>query len=439
MTQVLDFAGIGAGPFNLSIAALVDGLNIQNNRQIQSAFFEQKTKFSWHQGMQLEGVRLQTSYLKDLVTGVSPTNPYSFLNYLVQHKRFYQFLTAEFDSVSRYEYGDYLRWVSNRLPNVHFDSPVRDIEFTGEAFKIHFINNQPPTYAKNICVGTGKKPYIPECAQPFTGDKAFHAIGIANRPLNVSGLRVGIIGGGQTGAEIFERMLGHYWGEAKSVHFISRRPNLEPLDESPFTNELFTPQYVNEFFGLPKTIKSSVVHNQKLASDGISPSTLKAIYQRMYELFILNKAANIDLRPNRNLVGLKEINKHFKAEFKNALTEQYEQLDLDIVIFCTGFENSFPDCLDSLHNRIERDPQGHLDLARDFQVTWDGPDSNKIYAVNAGRHSHGIAEPQMSLMCWRSACIINSLLKEEIFDLNPPASMVNWMEETSEQDFGFAI
>ena len=38
-----------------------------------------------------------------------------------------------------------------------------------------------------------------------------------------------------------------------------------------------------------------------------------------------------------------------------------------------------------------------------------------MYAQNLGRVSHGIAEPQLSLMAWRSAVIANDVLGKERF------------------------
>ena len=53
---------------------------------------------------------LQVSYLKDLVTLADPTNPYSFLSFLFKEKRFYRFLHADFQRVTRKEYNQYLQW-----------------------------------------------------------------------------------------------------------------------------------------------------------------------------------------------------------------------------------------------------------------------------------------------------------------------------------------
>ncbi len=79
--KTYDFIGIGIGPFNLSIAALAEGLD-----GFSSLFLERKPHFSRHPGMMVPDCHMQTSFLKDLVSAVEPTNRHSFLNYPVQRK-----------------------------------------------------------------------------------------------------------------------------------------------------------------------------------------------------------------------------------------------------------------------------------------------------------------------------------------------------------------
>ena len=74
---MLDFIGIGLGPFNLSLASL-----LQDKTNLKYRFFEQKAQFDWHAGMQLPDTVLQVPFMADLVSMVDPTSPYSFLNYL---------------------------------------------------------------------------------------------------------------------------------------------------------------------------------------------------------------------------------------------------------------------------------------------------------------------------------------------------------------------
>src|SRR5690349_11846686 len=108
--QVWDALGVGVGPFNLSVAALADGLP-----KLRLRFFEQRKEFHWHPGMLFPEATIQVSFLKDLVTLADPTNRYSFLNFLFQKGRLYRFLNVNFGRVSRVEFNQYLRWVCDSL------------------------------------------------------------------------------------------------------------------------------------------------------------------------------------------------------------------------------------------------------------------------------------------------------------------------------------
>ncbi|HET8661472.1 MAG TPA: SidA/IucD/PvdA family monooxygenase [Micromonosporaceae bacterium] len=87
--EQFDVVGAGLGPFNLSLAALVEPLP-----EIRARFFEAEASFRWHCGIMVPGAQLQVSFLKDLVTLVDPTSSFSFLNYLASEGRLYRFLVA---------------------------------------------------------------------------------------------------------------------------------------------------------------------------------------------------------------------------------------------------------------------------------------------------------------------------------------------------------
>ena len=72
--EVYDVVGVGVGPFNLSVAALLHPID-----SFLSCFLEERPEFQWHPGMLFPESTVQTSYLKDLVTPADPTNPYSFI------------------------------------------------------------------------------------------------------------------------------------------------------------------------------------------------------------------------------------------------------------------------------------------------------------------------------------------------------------------------
>lgn len=67
---MLDVIGIGIGPFNLSLAALIEPT------PLRALFLEKRDALVWHPGLALPNSRLQVSPLKDCVTLVDPTSPF---------------------------------------------------------------------------------------------------------------------------------------------------------------------------------------------------------------------------------------------------------------------------------------------------------------------------------------------------------------------------
>ncbi|WP_062265328.1 lysine N(6)-hydroxylase/L-ornithine N(5)-oxygenase family protein [Endozoicomonas arenosclerae] len=420
-SEVLDLAGLGSGPFNLSLAALLDSQPDLNVR-----FFEKKPSFGWHPGLMLPGAHMQTSCLKDLVTAVQPTSRWSFLSFLVEKGRFYSFLSTEKMVISRNEFVAYMSWVAENLQSLQFDAEVREVNFEDNHFTLR--SDKETFRAKNLCLGTGKVPFVPECSRNLLGQNCFHASELMTRNLDFRGKRVAIIGGGQTGAEVFLNTLREQWGKAEDIQWVSRRASFEPLDESPFTNEYFTPDYVSRFLALPKDRKATIVQYQKLASDGITPAYLLELYRELYDRTYLTEAqCNWHLLPDRTLTGLSQSTAGFhELQLANALSGEDEILCADIIILCTGFENRLPQYLEPIQSRLNLDEQNRFQLSSSFRMDWDGPEDRRVYAVNAGLHSHGIAEPQLSLAAWRSATIINDLADREVFSIHQPGSLINW-------------
>nr|WP_298376228.1 SidA/IucD/PvdA family monooxygenase [uncultured Halomonas sp.] len=431
--NVLDLAGLGVGPFNLSIAALADS----HVPGLVTRFFERRSRIVWHPGLMLPDTHLQTGFLKDLVTAVAPDSPHSFLNYLVRHRRFYRFMTAGLATVSRAEFSDYLGWVAGRLDSVTLGETVREVGIDPQGFLLH--TNRGHYRARHLCLGTGKAPWWPDFAEKQQGPQCLHGAHIADEPRNFSGRRVVIVGGGQSGADIFLNALRGYWGKPEELLWVSRRRNFQPLDETAFTNEYFTPHYTQGFHELPLAVRQREVAAQKLASDGITPATLQTLYQELYHRFdVLGEPRWARLLPHRTAIDLQRRGQAFALTTEHGLCGDHEIFSADIVVFATGFQSRLPDCLAPLAERLHRDEHGELVLGANFDLAWEGPAQHRLYAVNAGRHSHGIAEPQLSLMAWRSAKILNHVAGHQVFDLEEDDGPIAW-QSVNEQRWAQAI
>ncbi len=411
--------GIGIGPFNLSLAALLKPI-----ASCSSLFFDQKPEFQWHPELMFPDSQMQTSFLKDLVSPVDPTNPYSFMNYLVKTGLFYAFMAFHRKTVSRLEFEKYCQWVAYELSShLQFNTTVESVSFNGDHF---VVSTSKDTYTcDHISVATGLSPNFPECTTDFLGPHVFHAKSDSSALQNLSEncfekKRVAIIGGGQTGIEVFRNGFSGRWGRPSSIHLVTQRQSLEPLDESPFANEYFTPSYVEQFLKLPSDSRERILKPQKLAGDGNTPDYLVDLYQDLYQLKHIQKdPIEAQILPYRTLTGMKcNSSTEYSLEIRNDFRNSYESLIVDKTVLCTGLTPRLPKCIRPLISLIPLDGKERMPVGHSFEVQWNGPPQNKIFALNFSRHVHGIAEPQTSLMAWRSARVINHLLQNEVYGIN---------------------
>lgn len=417
--RTVDCVGVGIGPANLSLAALSHA-----TPHLELQFFEKAKGFSWHPGLLFPESSIQTSYLKDLVTPVAPTNPYSFLSFLVEHRRFYSFVTANVPRVSRSEFNQYLTWVSEGLSNLQFGSPVIRIEYQNDYFEVR--TPSACTRARNVVLGTGRPPYIPHCARPFLGPSVHHAVEFGHYAPKIAGRRVAVIGGGQSGAELVHHFLLDRDALPSELYWISRRGNFQPLDESPFANELFTPEYTHQFYRLGEDARQELLREQLLASDGISGELLDDLYRRLYSLQFVDEVDRypVHLLPGHELVGIQRCDFGWAMDVR-ARDERCFRRRVDLIVLATGHRYRVPQCLEPVRHRIEWN-DGEPSVDENFAVIWDGPPERRIFVQNASRNRHGVADPNLSLLAWRSAVILNQLAGRIVYDCQPGLGTVEW-------------
>ncbi|MFD7507789.1 lysine N(6)-hydroxylase/L-ornithine N(5)-oxygenase family protein [Streptomyces sp. NPDC059853] len=416
--------GIGAGPANLSLASLLHPV-----RSLSNLFLDRKERFSWHDGQQIPGSSLQVSLFKDLVTLADPTNPFSFLAYLHDQGRIHHFINARFTSVAREEFREYLDWACRRNENVVFGENVREVDFDG-VFRVQ--TDRRTVTADNLVVGVGNRPSVPEYAVPHLDATNFHVSEFVRRLPGTGGKRVVVVGGGQSGAEAFEYLAARQGAEQpRRVSWISRRRNFFPIDDSPFTNDFFMPCHSEYFYALPPELREAFNTKYVLSSDGISESTLRSVYQRLYaRRFIDGLDDLVGLYPNRETTGLSA-----GVDGSWVVTTRHcdhpaseERFEADVVVWATGFVPAPLDFLGPLANRLEWEgTEPRVDP--DFAVRWDGPPGHNIFFQNAVRSQRGLADVNLSLNAWRSRRIVDRLCGRRSDEQLP--SFIEWSAKAS--------
>ncbi|AOR34677.1 hypothetical protein BFF78_29745 [Streptomyces fodineus] len=421
--EELDVLGIGVGPFNLSTAALLTKAD-----DLTARFLDRKEDFSWHPGLLFRDATLQSPYLKDCVTLADPTSPYSFLNYLARQRRLNRFIVADYPNVRRAEFSDYFRWICRNLDTVRFGTGVHGLDFADGAF---LADTDGGRYrAKNVVIGVGREPYVPEGARQHLGATVFHGTEYLLRELDVQGRRVAVIGGGQTGAEIFHDLISDGSRLPSEVTWVTRRSNFAPFDESPFANELYVPGYTRHFYAQPLQERQRLLPLQKLSSDAILQPLLEDIHRRLYELdYLETQRLRHRLLVDREFTKVSPAASGWLVQMEGPTGT--EAVEADIVILATGFSNALPAVLDQLRHRLSLGEDGQVEVNEDFSLRWDGPPDNRLFVHNMALHSHGWIDPNFAGMAWRSAVIVNSLAGRYLYDVDVDGTTVDWGGKTT--------
>ncbi len=416
-TDHFRLVGIGAGPANLSLAAL-----LHDDRDTPNLFIDRKPAFTWHDDQLIDGATLQVSIFKDLVSLSDPTNRFSFLSYLHEHGRTYHFLNAHFAEVPRSEFRNYLAWAAEANENIAFSETVQRVDFDG-VFRVTTDRRQ--VTADNIAVGVGTVPWVPEFARDGLGPTQFHISEYLRHSRGLAGNRVAVVGGGQSGAEAFLHLISRPESERPEwTVWVSRRRNYFPIDDSTFTNEFFMPDYSDYFFRLSEDKRAEINAAHLLTSDGISESTLRSIYQELYRLqFLDGEERRFGLLPNRTVTAVDRAEGGWELSVRHNDELDQTHVGVDAIVWATGYRPAPKPFLGPLRDRIETE-NGEFRVGEDFAVDWDGPPDRNIFMQNAVRGQRGLPDINLSLNAWRARRIADRLRGRSTPD--PALSFIDW-------------
>lgn len=418
--DVLDVVGIGVGPFNLSLAALLAEAGLE-----RAAFLERKQRFSWHPGMLLEGTTLQVPFLADLVSLVAPTSRFSFLNYLRAHDRLYKFYFFESFHIPRREYDHYCQWVSQQLQSLHFEREVIRVEAMDDCYRVVARHGDEECVyrARNLVLGTGTQPWLPACLETLAHrfpDKVMHTADYADR-FDIAGKRrVLVLGSGQSAAEVVHALLDQQFDEENAprfgLHWFTRAAGFLPMEYSKLGLEHFTPDYTRYFHGLPQEVKDRVVPQQGLFYKGISFKTISDIYDRLYHRSVGGTRIPVQLRAYSELRQVDSTaDGRLRAQFTHAQTGGAFSILVDAIIAGTGYRHALPPFLDGMSGKLNVDASKRLKIDADYRVDHRGP--GQIFIQNGELHTHGIGAPDLGLGAWRAARIANQIAGHELYRL----------------------
>ncbi|CAG8863640.1 L-ornithine N(5)-monooxygenase [Pseudomonas fluorescens] len=416
-----DLIGVGFGPSNLALAIALEELAETHGHALEALFIDKQSDYRWHGNTLATQSELQISFLKDLVSLRNPTSPYSFVNYLHQKQRLADFINLGTFYPCRLEYNDYLRWAAEHFATqaVYGEEVVR-IEPEVRSGKVEHLRlvsrdsegRELSRRTRSVVVGSGGTPKIPDAFSTFRDDpRVFHhsqyLCSLAKLPCaQGKPMRIAVIGSGQSAAEAFIDLNDSY--PSVKVDMVLRASALKPADDSPFVNEIFTPEYTDLVFNQPVGERSKLVqeyHNTNYSVVDVD------LIERIYGILYRQKVAH-QYRHNvlcrRHIETVVSTAQGIEMTLRDLATGQRQTHRYDAVILATGYERRS-------HRDLLAPLQGYLDdftVDRNYRVLASPELQASVYLQGFCEASHGLSDTLLSVLPVRAAEIGQALYRD---------------------------
>ncbi|KAF8444237.1 L-ornithine N5-oxygenase sida [Terfezia claveryi] len=452
MIELYDLICVGFGPASLSIAIAHHDRRLDSSSRV--LYLEKQSSFAWHAGMLLPGSRMQISFIKDLASLRDPRSHFTFLNYLHQNNRLIHFTNLGTFLPLREEYNDYLTWCAS-----HFDDSVRygetvhavkPVRLNGQGlvtmFEVQSTDTSGVTQtrtARHVVVAVGGRPNIPTVF-PTNDRRIIHSSAYASVVASVLGDReapykVAVIGAGQSAAEIYADLHSRY--PNCHTRLIIRRQALKPSDDSPFVNEIFNPEKVDELYSLPSNDRTAAIRRDKDTNYGVVRiELLERLYEDLYSQRLRdpnekNWAHNIVPLTDVASVQPNASNGKLRVCMKNIRSGMESKEDFDAIIVATGYiRDIYQTILASTRDLLKKDATGCecWSVGRDYKLQYDTDkvaDNAGIWLQGCCEVTHGLSDTLLSILAVRGGEMVDSIFgKQEVVDTgrirnSPPAAV----------------
>ncbi|WP_224268758.1 lysine N(6)-hydroxylase/L-ornithine N(5)-oxygenase family protein [Haloprofundus salinisoli] len=423
-----DLLGVGLGPFNLGLAALADGADDGGNGtggvDLDAVFLEQKPEFAWHEGMLVEGATLEVPFVADLVTLADPSNPHSYLNFLRETGRIYEFYFYERFHIPRREYNEYCKWVAERVDACEFSRRV--VEVSGGEDGPFVVRAEDPESgehrvyrARDLVVGVGSVPYVPEAFGSLPDSDVFHTASyLYNRERVLDAEGITVVGSGQSAAEVFQDLLERQADRGYRLDWLTRSDGFFPMEYSKLGLQHFTPEYARYFYDLPQSVSDDLLDQQDLLYKGIDPDTSDEIYETLYERSIGDADPDVGLLAATEVTDIDPAGDgRYRLRCRHREKGTRFAHETEVVVLGTGYRRPTPAFLAPLEPHVDRDDRGRFRVQRGYALKTDGL-TGRIFVQNAELHTHGVGAPDLGLGCYRNAVILDQLVDDSPYPVD---------------------
>lgn len=427
MSKVYDIIGVGFGPANIALAALLEEERAYEN----VLFLEGAGTPRWQSEMLFENAldihsNIQNVPHRDLATLRSPRSRFTFLNYLHESGLLLEHLNMDLLMPMRPDYAAYIGWVAQQLAHyLRTGKTVRSISMLDASHShVYRVDTQDGDvfFARHVVVGTGREPLVPDVFEKSleTG-RVFHLSRFnssSRRLLDAGARKFAVIGSSQSAVEILLQL--SKVEPRLELHSIFRRFAYPLKDTSPFMSEIYFPQFTELYFNADKALKQRIDRDVVRTNYGACDmDVLEELYRQIY----YDRLRGQDFVRVRRMSEVRTVDADgtgVTLVVDNLETGRTEEDRFDGVVLATGFRNigpgrdqvRIPAVLRELSAAFALDADGCVVAGRDYAAALR-PDLSRAGALVLNglcESSHGMGDAgSVSLLSLRAQTIVGAL------------------------------
>ena len=419
--NTFDCIGIGFGPANIALAAAFE----EAFGHLNPVFLERRNSFVWQEEMLFENALnlhsdIQNIPHRDLATPRDPRSRYTFLNYLHENGRFFSHLNMDLQMPLRPEFAKYIEWCANQLSaKTQKGADIVSIQHdAGQDVMRVSARNGDTWQTRNLVLGHGREPNIPELFQPVLGERVLHFSKYKSQiaKLHAQGARkVAIVGSSQTAAELLLHTTEVY--PDMDVHIIMRHRGFPLKDTSPFMSEIYFPEFTEFYFSASPDLKKRIDKDVYRTNYGAADmDVITEVYRQIYhdELHGTNK---IVMHRVSDIEAATQHGDKVSVTINNLLKGVRATEDFDAVILATGFKNyggaqgdlTIPPMLADVAHLLAL-TEGAIDVTGAYELRTNEQTGCKIFLNGLSERFHGMGDAgSLSLASLRALKIASSV------------------------------
>jgi L-ornithine N5-oxygenase len=409
-----EILAVGAGPANLGLAVAVEEL-APDGLASDCLLIERDDEIAWQRGMLMPWAQSQVSFLKDLVSLRNPRSRYSFLNYLHSVGRLDAFVNLATFTPYRIEISNYLRWVADSLERVKVEygrrcvdiEPIRDACGALAGWATHLADGST-IRSTTLVLGVGRDPLIPTPFVDLPPERIVHSTQylprmaeLATKPPDEQPNRVVVIGGAQSSAEMLAAVRQDLPHSRPTL--LMRSVGFTTYQSSRFTNELYYPSFVDDFYHAPPPARAQMLREMHHTNySGLSASLLEELYRRMY-LERLAGEERTRIKTMTDVTAARMAGDDVLLTVRERTTGRVQAIACDLVLLGTGYQRQMPAVIRRLATDL-----GLTDVrvTRNYRLVTGMPGPGGCYLQGVNEETHGIADSLLSVVGPRAAEIV---------------------------------